>query len=362
MTTQQFDGNYLTPSSISQIPKLFLRSNVITIHDEFIDEATEQYFNKHFFGDEVQINHSNGSKNLSDSFGKTILSSLNEIFIFDAKTFKFLDVSKGALLNVGYSLVDLRKLTPLDIKPEFDMSSFKNLLIPLQNKTKEKVTFTTMHKRKDGSVYPAEIHLQLLSFDDRAAFVAFSIDMTNHVQEYENLKSMAHYDTLTRLPNRVLFSDRLQQAIAHSKRNESLLAICFLDLDNFKAINDNFGHHIGDKLLLEVAQRIQSEIREGDTVSRLGGDEFTLLLGGIKSFPQCEQMLERIHHSLSRPYQIDGHEHYISASTGVTIYPLDESDSYNLVCHADSAMYQAKSTGKNKFHFYSVLDSDNNSK
>lgn len=315
------------------------------------------------FIDEVTLNLSSESKQSTldnqkqkDGFGEMLYESLNEIFIFDAESFKFIDVNKGALKNIGYSLADLKNLTPLDIKPEFDAESFNKLVAPLKNHTQERVIFSTAHKRKDGSTYPAEIHLQLLSYNGKSAFIALSLDITRHQQHQEKLEMLAYYDSLTELPNRALFSDRLQQAIAQSKRNNLLLAICFLDLDNFKPINDNFGHSVGDQLLVEVSQRIQSEIREGDTVSRLGGDEFTLLLGNINSFPECERMLERIHYSLSQPYLIDGNQYQITASSGVTVYPLDDSDAYKLVCHADKAMYNAKLAGKNQFHFFSVLD------
>jgi len=168
----------------------------------------------------------------------------------------------------------------------------------------------------------------------------------------KKIELLAHYDELTRLPNRTLFADRFTQAVAHSKRNGTFLAICFLDLDNFKPVNDLYGHGAGDQLLIEVSERITNSIREEDTVSRQGGDEFTLLLGDLYSFHPCEQLLHRILERLAEPYLIDGNEITISASLGVTLFPQDDSGIDTLIRHADQAMYQAKLSGKNRYQLF----------
>jgi diguanylate cyclase (GGDEF)-like protein len=166
------------------------------------------------------------------------------------------------------------------------------------------------------------------------------------------LKVRAHYDELTKLPNRVLFADRFSRAIAHSKRNKTLLSICFLDLDNFKPVNDTYGHDIGDQLLIEVAKRLKDVIREHDTVSRQGGDEFALLLNNIESKTECGKILNRINAILNQPYSIDGAVLKISVSIGSTLYPSDDADLDTLLRHADQAMYQAKLAGKNQPIFF----------
>ncbi len=165
---------------------------------------------------------------------------------------------------------------------------------------------------------------------------------------------LAYYDVLTKLPNRALLADRLQQAVARSHRNKTQLAICFLDLDGFKPVNDNFGHEVGDQILIKVAERITQNIREIDTVSRQGGDEFVILLNDIESEEQCAHTLERIHQSLSQPQLIDGVEHLLTASSGVTLYPGDQSEMSSLLRHADEAMYLAKKAGKNNYQFFIV--------
>lgn len=168
------------------------------------------------------------------------------------------------------------------------------------------------------------------------------------------LERMAHYDLLTQLPNRGLFADRFGPAIARCNRTNTLLAICFLDLDDFKPVNDQYGHEIGDLLLIEVAKRVKLNIRAEDTVSRQGGDEFTMLLADIESVEHCEQMLTRILRALSEPYLVKNHALNISASLGVTLYPIDSANLDTLIRHADQAMYQAKSAGRNTYRFFEL--------
>lgn len=210
------------------------------------------------------------------------------------------------------------------------------------------------NRKKDGEIYAELLTISALKDDNDniTNYIGVFVDITKSKQQQEQLNQMAHYDVLTGLPNRTLFIDRFNQAIAHSKRTETQLAICFLDLDNFKPINDNFGHGVGDKLLIEVAKRISKNIREEDTVSRQGGDEFALLLGELQSYVQCEQTLQRIHHSLAQPFLIDDHPHKVTASSGMTLYPSDEGDIDTLLRHADQAMYQAKLYGKNRYHLF----------
>ena len=210
------------------------------------------------------------------------------------------------------------------------------------------------NRKKEGELYAELLTISVLKdeLDKAVNYVGVFTDITISKKQQEQLSLMAHYDVLTGLPNRALFVDRFTQAIAHSKRTNYQLAVCFLDLDNFKPVNDNYGHEIGDRLLIEVAKRITAHIREEDTVSRQGGDEFALLLNDIESFAQCEQTLQRIHHALAQPFLIDDYPHKITASSGVTLYPHDEGDIDTLLRHADQAMYQAKLEGKHRYHLF----------
>lgn len=208
------------------------------------------------------------------------------------------------------------------------------------------------HKRKNGEVFPVDV-LIIENFVGKKHFLfAVLRDITEVKKQQQELQHLAHYDSLTRLPNRVLFSKKFEKATEHSKQTQTQLAVCFLDLDNFKPINDEFGHAVGDQLLKQVANRIVECIRNEDTVSRQGGDEFTMLLGSLESSQECEQLLNHILYSLSKPYIINEQVHSITATCGVTIYPKDEGDIDTLVRHADHAMYQAKLLSKNSFAFF----------
>jgi len=212
------------------------------------------------------------------------------------------------------------------------------------------------NRKKNGELYAELLTISALKNTQGEVkhFVGLFSDITQNKRQQEKLHLMAHYDVLTQLPNRALFVDRFAQAIAHSKRQESLLAVCFLDLDNFKPVNDTYGHEVGDYLLIEVARRIQVNIREEDTVSRQGGDEFAILLGDINSIPHCKKMLDRLHKSLAQPYVIDDVSINIGASSGVTLYPLDDGDIDTLIRHADQSMYQSKLAGKNRYHLFNA--------
>jgi len=212
------------------------------------------------------------------------------------------------------------------------------------------------NRKKNGQIYPQILTISAIK-DDKGVitnYVALFSDITESKDQQKRLEFMAHYDVLTNLPNRTLLADRFIQALAHCKRKQTLLAVCFLDLDNFKPVNDNYGHHVGDKLLIEVAERINSNIRDEDTVSRQGGDEFILLLGEIESVLHCETILKRIILSIAQPYDIDNEMIYISASVGMTLYPTDPSDFDTLMRHADQAMYKAKLAGRNCFYQFNT--------
>jgi len=212
------------------------------------------------------------------------------------------------------------------------------------------------NRKKNGEVFAELLSISSILDDDNKVlhYVGIFSDITRSKEQQEALVLMAHYDVLTQLPNRVLLADRFSRAVAHSKRNKSLIAVCFIDLDNFKPVNDNFGHDIGDQLLIEVSGRIKENVRDEDTASRQGGDEFVLLLGDIDNFSECEKMLKRINQSLAEPFHIDDKLINISASIGVSLYPMDGDDLDPLMRHADQAMYQAKLAGRNGFHLFNV--------
>ncbi len=178
------------------------------------------------------------------------------------------------------------------------------------------------------------------------------MDMVERKRVEDRLEHLAYHDPLTQLPNRTLLTDRLRLSMAEAKRNQRMLAVCYLDLDGFKPVNDSWGHANGDRVLVEVAHRLTSCVRAGDTVARLGGDEFVILFGDLGDVEECEHALERIMAALRVPFMVSGHPAHLSASVGVTLFPDDRSDPDTLLRHADQAMYAAKQAGRNRFHLF----------
>ena len=171
-------------------------------------------------------------------------------------------------------------------------------------------------------------------------------------EEKDRAEFMAKHDTLTGLPNRAMLEEHMQVAIAKARRNQTLAAVVFIDLDSFKAINDNFGHHVGDQLLIEVANCLKEHVREGDTVSRLGGDEFVVLIEDLVDATEVAAVIERVFGCVGRYYRIGDYQTYVTWSGGVAIYPQDGNDAQTLIKHADTAMYQAKASGANQVRLY----------
>ena len=173
-------------------------------------------------------------------------------------------------------------------------------------------------------------------------------------QAEEEIRKLAHFDKITGLPNRTLFFDRLAHAVAQAKRYRSKLALLFLDLDGFKNANDSFGHDIGDKLLQEVAQRLRHNTRKSDTVARMGGDEFIVILGKIAAAEDAAIVAQKIVRSLSVPMDIEGNTCRIGCSIGISIYPDDGEEQESLIKQADHAMYLAKNHGGNAYRFFAA--------
>jgi len=171
-------------------------------------------------------------------------------------------------------------------------------------------------------------------------------------EERDRAEFMAKHDRLTGLPNRAMLEEHMQVAIAKARRNRTLAAVVFIDLDSFKAINDNFGHHVGDQLLVEVANCLKLHVREGDTVSRLGGDEFVVLIENLVDATEVAAVIERVFRCVGRYYRIGDYQTYVTWSGGVAIYPQDGGDAQTLIKHADTAMYQAKGAGANQVRLY----------
>lgn len=208
----------------------------------------------------------------------------------------------------------------------------------------------TTGKRFDGSSLQQEVSLTLI---DGGNIICVARDITELKCNVEMIKHMAYYDTLTGLPNRLLFNDRLGQSISEAQRQNNMLAIMFLDLDRFKTINDTLGHNIGDLLIQAVAQRLKGCMRKADTVTRLGGDEFLILFADLFHVQDAAVLAHKIISAFSKSFILDGRELHVTASVGISMYPADGKDVATLIKNADTSMYCAKEQGKNNYRFYS---------
>lgn len=212
------------------------------------------------------------------------------------------------------------------------------------------------NRRKNGELFPE--WLSAFSVNDKQGnvvnYIGIFSDITERKASEEYVKHQAQHDFLTNLPNRIMFNERLQHQIALARRNEEMFALLYLDLDNFKPVNDECGHHVGDTLLQAVASRLTNLIRETDTVSRRGGDEFIILTPNIESVDNIKVMAEKLLAAIVAPFHIEGRTHNVTLSIGIAIYPFHGEEEEILMKNADAAMYQAKKGGRNTFRFFEL--------
>jgi len=213
------------------------------------------------------------------------------------------------------------------------------------------------NRRKNGEVFAEMLTISTVRDAQGAPqnYVALFTDITPMKEHQRQLEHIAHFDALTCLPNRVLLADRLQQALTQSQRRGFSVGVVYLDLDGFKTVNDTHGHGLGDELLVALAQRMKGALRDGDTLARIGGDEFVAVLEDLENMHDTEPVLERLLRAAAAPVVLGDISLQVSASIGVTVYPLDGSEVDLLLRHADQAMYVAKQAGKNRYHLFDVV-------
>jgi len=276
------------------------------------------------------------------------------ILITDAKA-NIVDVNETFTLITGYTRAEVLGQNPSILQSgRHNISFFKQLWSDLA--TKGFWSGEIWNRRKNGEIF-AEMQT-ISTVQDRTGkpinYVSLFTDITQLKEHQQQLEYSAHYDPLTRLPNRVLLADRLKQGLARCHRMGSSLAVLYIDLDGFKSVNDNHGHEMGDQLLITIAQRWTEALREGDTLARIGGDEFIVILVDLEHTNDYELILQRLLQSATEPVTVNEQLLRVSASIGVTIYPQDGPDADQLMRHADQAMYLAKQAGKNCFHVFDV--------
>jgi len=309
-------------------------------------------------------------RRLSD-FNRTVLDSMvDPISIIDVDTYRIVDANLAFYQEANLSAADSIGRTCYEV-----IHQKSSPCDSLHNSCPLKATLSDgYHAMKDHSHWTlsGEIrHVEVITSPIRDEYgkvvqaIHIQRDVTERKESEKRIRSLAYFDCLTGLPNRILFKENLELALANAERKKHRVATLFLDLDQFKPINDTMGHSAGDKLLQEFAVRLTKSVRKSDSitqcdlslslysVARLGGDEFTIILDDIQRPEDAAIVARRITEQTSKPFIIEGHEVFVTASIGISIFPDDGRDISTLIKHADTAMYHAKDLGRNSFQFYS---------
>jgi diguanylate cyclase (GGDEF)-like protein/PAS domain S-box-containing protein len=285
-------------------------------------------------------------------FGEVFEHTTEGIIITDADK-QVLKINKASEELLGYDQDELIGSTPII----WECSKLGDLVSELMwesiNESGE-WQGEVWSRRKDNSLLPALVAVNAVkdANGEIVNYISIFSDITTLKESQERLDYLAHHDPLTDLPNRLLFNARMEHAVKHAYRKHGKLALLFLDLDNFKVINDNHGHAVGDEILRAVGLRLSNTVRIDDAVARNGGDEFTILVEGIEEPGDAALVAEKVNNAFSEPFLCHGEEYTISASIGISIYPEDADTPDELIQNADIAMYRAKDSGKNSYEFY----------
>jgi diguanylate cyclase (GGDEF)-like protein/PAS domain S-box-containing protein len=274
------------------------------------------------------------------------------ILITNADT-RIVDVNRAFFSITGYSRDEVLGIQARIFRlGEHSVSYFESLWHGLH--THGHWSGEVWNVRKNGEAYAELVTISAVTDGVGAVrnYVVLFMDITPMKTYQKQLEDMAHFDALTHLPNRLLLADRLQQAMSQSQRRKQTLAVVFLDLDGFKAVNDHYGHGVGDELLIALSQRMKGALRDGDTLARLGGDEFVAVLVDLQQADDAQPVLERLLQAAADPVAVGEARIQVSASMGIALYPRDGTHADLLLRRADQSMYQAKQAGRNRFSFF----------
>jgi len=269
---------------------------------------------------------------------------------------RYLQVNDKYCDMLGYTREELFRMSIADVLPPEAVENVQANRNKLVRGELQTVNHERQLLRKDGSLIWVN-HATSLARGPNGEpmhFITVAEDISVRKQAEEQLTQLAHYDVLTRVPNRMLFYDRLNHALAEARRNQWLVGVMFVDLDRFKNINDTLGHAAGDGLLQQVAERLRQSVRASDTVGRLGGDEFAIVLSNLATIRDAEAAAQKIMASFSDPFRVDQAELFVTVSIGITLYPEDSAELDALIRNADIAMYRAKEKGRNTYEFHAT--------
>lgn len=286
-------------------------------------------------------------------FKNTLDQTLEALYIFDPESLRFTYVNEGAKRQTGYSQTELMQMTPINIRKDATLDVFTKILQPLRAGVLQSLTYESVQRHKDGHEMPVEIFLQFIRLGGQAPrFVAMATDISARKAAQAQIEYLAFHDALTGLPNRLLAKNYLEQAVLAAERENTKVALLFIDLDKFKTINDSLGHVVGDGLLKAVAVRLRACLRDTDTLSRQGGDEFLIVLNSVSDAESVTVVVEKILVRMAEPFEVERQELSTSLSIGIAVYPEDGKDFDTLLKQSDTAMYRAKDSGRNTYRFH----------
>jgi len=354
--------------AIKNIPIIYLSSkNEDSLSEKYNDSACYGYIhsnsNNFILDSTIKMAFSFFEKNeklkgMEERFVKCKRESQNMfenhhaiMLIINSETGKIIRVNHAASNFYGWSQKELITMNITDI----NMLTIEEVRSKMQLvNSKSKAQFFFEHRLSDGTVKDVEVHSGTIMIEGKKMLLSIINDITKRKQAEKKIKYFAYFDSLTALPNRKMFSEKLNEVILKSKENNSKFALFFMDLDSFKNVNDSFGHFVGDQLLIKVSERLKRDMREGSTVFRLGGDEFAIIVENILSYEEVSITCNRVLKQLEKPFTINENEVFSSASMGISIYPDNGLNAEALLTNSDKAMYRVKKSGKNAYEFYSL--------
>lgn len=289
------------------------------------------------------------------TLSRKLFENTTEALIITDADNRIISVNKAFTDITGYSMAEALGENPSILRSDrHDKAFFEQLWCSILETGSWRGEI--LDRRKSGEVFPAWQTISALNDDQGRVtnYISVISDISSIKKSQQEVEFLAYHDPLTQLPNRLLLSDRLEHAIQRAKREERHVAVLFMDLDHFKHINDSLGHPTGDLILQEVAQRLMHQLREDDTIARIGGDEFVAIMEDMESAQNAAVLVDHLMQAFAAPVVVDGQPFHISLSVGISIYPQDGQDSATLIKNADAAMYRAKAEGRNGYQFYTA--------
>ena len=290
---------------------------------------------------------------VEERYNKILRHSYDEIYIFDANTLRLKDVSQGALTNLGYTIEEIRQMTPLDIKPMISKVDFDHSIRPLITGVEPALSFQTAHQRKDGSLYDVDVRLQYIGGEE-PELIAVVEDITERLRYEEELKDLAFRDPGTELYNKRFFNEQLILTADDANRRGSTVGLIMIDIDDFSDVNNSYGHVAGDKIINDIAKKVKKIFsRKSDVVARYGGDEFVVLCTNNQKqhlLHKCRDLIDL----LNKPCYYKDCKISPTASIGIAVCDGNSETIIpeQLIARADSAMYAAKAAGKHTVRIF----------